>query len=164
MRHRLFAHLVWSTLHRAPVLTLPAMRFLGGYFGRVAADERSAVIAFGGVRTHVHLLVRLHPVTTPSKLVQRFKGGSARIGPRDHGLDIRWHPGYSIDAVQQAGVPRVAAYIATQHRRHPREAIPGWPEDPAGAAARAIRNAEAFLAALDRERYGGEHRRPRGGS
>jgi REP element-mobilizing transposase RayT len=36
------------------------------------------VLSLGIVRTHVHLLVRLHPTTSIPRPVQRLKGGSAR--------------------------------------------------------------------------------------
>jgi putative transposase len=164
MRHRFFAHLVWATLNREPILTLAAARFLEGYFGRIAQDERGELIQFGAVRTHVHVLVRFHPAVPITRLVQRLKGGSAFLGRRDHDLAIRWHPGYSGDAIPTRGLLETATYVAEQHRRHPTEAIEGWPDDPAQSQLRARERVQRMMELLDRENYGHANRRSHGGS
>ena len=164
MRHRHFVHLVWATRDRAPLLTRSAALFLTAYFARVAQGERAALLEFGAVRSHVHLLVRLHPVACVSRLVQRFKGGSAFHGRTEHGLTIRWHPGYSLDSVNWRSLSDVAAYVAAQHRRHPTEAIAGWPENPGIAERSARARAAHFLELLRKERYDRPTRGPRGGS
>ena len=164
MRHRHFVHLVWATRNRAPLLTQPAASFLAVYFARASQGERAVLLEFGAVRTHVHLLMRLHPMACVSHLVQRLKGGSALHGRTEHGLVIRWHPGYSIDSVNYRSLSDVAAYIASQHRRHPAEVIEGWPHDPLNAERVARARANQFLEMLSKERYASPHRAPRGGS
>jgi len=156
MRHRLLVHVVWATRDRAPILTLESVRFLSGYFARICLEEDAKLVQLGAVRTHVHLLIRSHPARSLSRTISRLKGGSAYHGRREHGLVIRWHPGYSLDSVSWRAIRRVGSYIADQHRRHPREAIEGWRPGTA--------HISAFLASLERERYGGEHRLPHGGS
>jgi putative transposase len=156
MRHRLLVHVVWATRDRTPLLTLEAARFLSGYLGRICREEDATLVQFGAVRTHVHLLIRSHPARSLSRTIARLKGGSACVGRREHGLIIRWHPGYSLDSVSWRAIRSVASYIADQHRRHPREAIDGWRPGTAHLG--------AFLSSLERERYGGEHRRPHGSS
>jgi REP element-mobilizing transposase RayT len=164
MRHRHFVHLVWATRDRAPVLTRSAAVFLATYLSRVAQGERAVLLEFGAVRTHVHLLVRLHPLVCVSRIVQRFKGGSAFHGRTEHGLTIRWHAGYSVDSVNWRSLPDVAAYVAAQPRRHPAEAILGWPDDPKSAEQRARQRAAHFLDLLRKERYATLRRAPNGGS
>ena len=83
--------------------------------------------------THLHLLVRTHPQTNLSRLVQRFKGGSARqanvecLGQETEGL--RWAKGYTLETVSPRGLDAVRQYLRAQHERHPEDAIPGWAGD-----------------------------------
>ena len=164
MRNRFFGHVVWATRNRTPILTRDAAQFLADYFTRIAQLEGAILIQFGAVQTHVHLLLRLNPAKPLSLLVQRFKGGSAYIGRTEHGLTIVWHPGYSIDSVTVRGLSDAAVYVATQHTRHPLEAISGWPLDAEHAERDARRNVARLLDSLDKDRYGGSHRGPSAGS
>jgi REP element-mobilizing transposase RayT len=97
----------------------------------IALQERAAVLAVGIVSTHLHLLIRLHPTTTIPRLLQRMKGGTAAgVNGGGHliGNGLRWAKGYSISSVSERALDRVGAYVSDQHRRHPAEAIPGWPD------------------------------------
>lgn len=156
MRHRHFIHVVWTTRDRAPLITLRAAEFLAGFLARVCREEDATLIQFGAVRTHVHLLIRSHPARAISRIVQRLKGGSSYFGRREHGLDLRWHVGYSVDSVSLRAISAVAAYIAEQHLRHPREQIPGWrPRTD---------HVRPLLESLDAHSHGGPNRRPHGSS
>ena len=91
------------------------------------------MLEMGIVTTHLHLLVRTDPQTNLSRLVQRFKGGSAhqanveRLG---HGADgLRWAKGYTLETVSPRALEVVRQYLRTQPERHPEEAIPGWAGD-----------------------------------
>jgi REP element-mobilizing transposase RayT len=85
------------------------------------------------VRTHVHLLVRVRPTTDVSRLLQRFKGGSAAVaGKERHSTDrhvLRWAKGYSIHSVSPRDIAAVRAYVRDQRTHHPELAIPGWNGD-----------------------------------
>lgn len=128
MYHRLYVHIVWTTRRREPTLDCQAATFLAGFLPAVAHQERSRLIGFGAVRTHVHLLVQLHPTTNLPRLVQRLKGGSAVLSNREgHGRSaIRWAKGYSVLSVGVRALDAAHRYVAAQAARHPDEAIPGW--------------------------------------
>ena len=85
------------------------------------------------VTTHLHLLARTDPLTNLSRLVQRFKGGSAhqanveRLGRGVNGL--RWAKGYTLETVSPRALDAVRQYLRTQPERHPEEAIPDWAGD-----------------------------------
>jgi putative transposase len=130
MRHRLYAHVVWTTRDRAPLLDARIARFLWRFLRDVARQERAVVLQLGLVRTHVHLLLRLHPTTPLPRLLQRLKGGSAVIGTREKHANpdpLRWSKGYGITSVSPTAVERVRQYLRTQQLHHPDDAIPGWP-------------------------------------
>jgi REP element-mobilizing transposase RayT len=130
MRHRLYVHVVWTTRDRAPSLDAKVARFLWRFLRDVARQERAVVLALGMVSNHVHLLLRIHPMTSMPRLLQRLKGGSAVIGTREkhaHPDPLRWGKGYAIVSVSPAAVEHVQRYVRTQHLHHPEQAIPGWP-------------------------------------
>ena len=91
------------------------------------------MLEVGIVTTHLHVLARTHPQTNLSRLVQRFKGGSAhqasveRLGRGADGL--RWAKGYTLETVSPRALDAVRQYLRTQPERHPDEAIPGWAGD-----------------------------------
>jgi REP element-mobilizing transposase RayT len=126
MRHRLLVHIVWTTRDREAVIDARTATDLADHLPRIASEERANVVAVGIVATHVHILVRLHPITSIPRLLQRMKGGTARDSSRS-AAGIRWARGYNIQSVSIQAMDVVSAYVRDQHRHHPREAIPGWP-------------------------------------
>ncbi len=133
MFHRLYYHIVWTTRDRAPLIDAGLARFLGGFLRGVARQERARLLEIGMVRTHVHILARLHPTTDVSRLLQRLKGGSAAIaGKEQHsneGNHLRWAKGYSIQSVSPRNLATVREYLRRQPIHHRAEAIPGWAGD-----------------------------------
>jgi len=133
MRHRLYYHMIWATRSRLPLLTAELATFLCHYLRSIARQERAHVLEVGIVTTHLHLLVRTAPLTNLSRLVQRFKGGSAhqanveRLGQGVNGL--RWAKGYTLETVSPRVLDAVRQYLRTQAERHPQETIPGWAGD-----------------------------------
>jgi putative transposase len=131
--HRLYCHIVWTTRRREPVIDAGLARFLCRFLRSVARQERSTILEIGIVRTHVHLLIRIHPTTELSRLLQRLKGGSAATaGKEQHSTEgniLRWAKGYSIHSVSARFVGNVRAYLRAQPTRHPGEAIPDWTGD-----------------------------------
>ena len=134
MRHRLFLHIAWTTRGRAALIDARVAAFLTRYLSDVAAQERVRVLALGMVSSHVHMLVRVHPQTSLSRLMQRLKGGSAAIATREgHALrdrELRWARGYSAHSVSQRAVEIVRDYVLSQAEHHPTEAILGWESRP----------------------------------
>ena len=133
MIDRIYCHVVWTTRHRQPLIDTGSARFLCDFLRAVAAQERARILEIGMVRTHVHLLVRIHPTTALSRLLQRLKGGSAAIAGKERhataGNHLRWAKGYSIHSVSPRSLAAVREYLRAQPLRHPEVAIPGWTGD-----------------------------------
>lgn len=133
MIHRLYRHVVWITRQRAPVIDAGLARFLCRFLRDVARQERSKILEIGMVTTHVHLLIRIHPTTNLSRLLQRLKGGSAAIAGKEQrstsGHELRWAKGYSIHSISARVIGNVRAYLRAQPTKHLEEAIPGWTGD-----------------------------------
>jgi len=130
---RIYCHIVWTTRHREPLIDASLARFLCGFFRGIASQEAARILEVGMVRTHVHLLVRIHPTTDISRLMQRLKGGSAAIAGKEHraaaGVPLKWAKGYSIHSVGVRNVAAVRAYLRDQPMHHPDQVITGWEGD-----------------------------------
>lgn len=85
------------------------------------------------VETHVHLLVRTHPTTAISRLLQRMKGGSSAVaGKERHSTTnrvLKWSKGYSIRTVGPQSLEVVRTYLRSQPAKHPNEVIKDWVGD-----------------------------------
>ncbi len=86
------------------------------------------MLAIGIVRSHVHLLVRLHPASSLPRLLQRLKGGSAMLANREgHArAALRWSKGYNVETVSPKSLEAARRYVLDQAAHHPDEAIEGW--------------------------------------
>ena len=142
MLHRIYFHIVWTTLGRQPLIDAGVATFLCRFLRGVVRQERAHILEVGMVSTHVHLLIRLHPETRLARLLQRLKGGSAAVaGKEGHstsGAKLRWSKGYSVQSVSPKSLDAARQYLRGQPRHHPDEAIVGWAGDeseyePAGA-------------------------------
>jgi REP element-mobilizing transposase RayT len=133
VRHRFYAHVVWTTQGREPRIDADLARFLCRFVRPIAGQERARILELGMVSTHVHALVRLHLMTDVVRLVQRLKGSSAAVANRERrlppGRELRWAKGYSLQSVSPRAVPLVREYLRAQPKRHPKECIPGWEGD-----------------------------------
>ena len=134
MHHRLYLHLAWTTRDRAPLLDATRAQFLCRFLRGTARHHRSYVLEIGMVATHVHLLLRIHPTTVVSRLVQSLKGGSATVANRElppGPAPLRWAAGYSASSVSARVLDNVRDYLRAQPLHHPDERIAGWFGDTA---------------------------------
>src|SRR5689334_6500495 len=100
MRHRLYIHLVWTTRERLPLITHDVAEFLAINLPVIARQERGRLLEMGLVQTHIHTIVRIHPLTSITRLVQRFKGGtSTLLNRRTATTKLKWAKGYNVDTV-----------------------------------------------------------------
>ena len=137
MRTRLYCHLVWTTLNREPTIDSGYAEFLCRFLRRIAWRERAQVLAIGVVRTHVHVLVEMHPTASVSAVVKRLKGASSSVARREgiggSGRLLRWAKGYTAHSVGPGQLEVVRRYLALQGTHHPEEAIVGWRGDLPGS-------------------------------
>jgi REP element-mobilizing transposase RayT len=132
MHHRLYLHLVWSTRDRAPLITADRAVFLCRFLRGTARHHRAYVLEIGMVATHVHVLLRVHPTSALSRLVQSLKGGSAAVANRalpPGPAPLRWAAGYSVSSVGARSLDDVRSYLRAQPDRHPADRIPDWTGD-----------------------------------
>ena len=133
MWHRLYYHITWTTRERQHLIDAGLAQFLCRFLRSVARQERAHILEIGMVDTHVHLLVRTHPTTDISRLLQRMKGGSSAMAEKErHSTTnrvLKWSKGYAIRTVGPRSLEVVRQYLRSQAARHPNEVIKDWAGD-----------------------------------
>ena len=117
---QLFVHLVWATRGRAPLLEgVMERRVYAVIRGRCRAAG-GLVLAIGGTRDHVHVLVRIPTTISIAALAKSLKGGSAYTANHhaEGPFRIRWQSGYGAFTVCRRHVAAVVEYIRNQPAIH----------------------------------------------
>ena len=96
---------------------------IGGYIGGIVNNFGGTLIAFGGIASHVHLLVTIPKTMALSDYLMKIKANSSRwlktTGNKYRAFS--WQDGYAAFSVSASRVDAVKGYIANQiehHRRH----------------------------------------------
>ena len=119
---RVLTHLVFSTKHREPVLTLPIQAQLHPYLATVLANDDCPALQVGGVEDHVHLLFGLSRTRTIAQMVEKVKTSSSKW-MKTQGSEFgefHWQAGYGAFSVSPKNEDAAIAYIRNQaeHHRH----------------------------------------------
>jgi len=108
-------HCVFSTKNRADLIAEPERTWQ--YMTGIARTKDVPMLAIGGTRNHVHMLIALPPVVPLAKIIQDIKGNSSRwLGERESLFG--WQPGYGAFSVSESRRDAVIGYIANQEEHH----------------------------------------------
>jgi REP element-mobilizing transposase RayT len=113
-------HLIFSIRNRANLLISDMQGRLYNYLGGILREKQGKLLAAGGMRDHVHLLVSTHPPVCISDLLRDVKAASSRwiheTFPPMAGF--AWQDGYGAFSVSYSGVEAVRGYITQQAEHH----------------------------------------------
>ena len=117
-----FYHTVFSTRHRAMLITPDHEERLYPFMGGILRDLRCKLLAINGMPDHVHLLISYRADLSHSEMLQQIKGRSSKwINETWPGQGhFSWQAGYGGFTVSKSGVPEVEAYISRQKEHHQR--------------------------------------------
>lgn len=116
----LMVHLVFSTKHRARLITPEIEPELYAYLGGIARNHGACLMAAGGDGDHVHLLVSQSKNVALSVLLNELKKSSSKW-IKTQGREFAnfyWQEGYGAFSVGASQVPAVRAYLARQKEHH----------------------------------------------
>ncbi len=115
----LLYHIVFSTKHRAPLLTAEIRPRLFAYMCGVVEKHQGKALIVNGIEDHVHLLCQLRSTPDLASVVHAIKGGSsAWWNESNPGVPVRWQEGYGAFTVSVSQRNRVHAYIRDQEEHH----------------------------------------------
>jgi putative transposase len=132
---QLYAHFVWATWERAPLIAPEIEQDLWSAIAAQCHTLGARPIRVGGMPDHVHVLTAFPATLALSKLAAAMKGASSHL--MSHvlmpGRAFRWQDGYGAFTLRKTDVPVVAAYVIKQKQHHSaRAAIEEW--EPIGRA------------------------------
>ncbi|MEA3338300.1 MAG: IS200/IS605 family transposase [Chloroflexota bacterium] len=127
----LYVHLVWATWDRSPLIQPEMERALYRCIGDVAHSLGCRVLAINGMPDHVHVLLRIPPTLSISKLVQQLKGVSSHFANNQLHLEyhFKWMGFYGAFSVSRWDVPKIMNYINNQKNHHGMDEIQAELED-----------------------------------
>lgn len=116
-------HIVFSTKHRADLITPEVEPELFAYMGGILKNENSVLLASGGTMNHVHLLVSQSKNVALSDLVKEVKQGSSKwIKTQGQEFaDFHWQDGYGAFTIGKSQVATLRSYFAKQKVHHQKQ-------------------------------------------
>ena len=115
-------HIIFSTKDREARISDDTRQRLYDYVGGIIRAAKAKLVAIGGTRDHVHLLIGMGTEPSVAAVVSKIKANSSRwmndtftANPR-----FEWQRGYGAFAVSKSNIPEVKEYIENQveHHRH----------------------------------------------
>ena len=109
-KFRLFAHVVWGTWQRRPLIDHSTEESV--YRSILAKCHGLACQAWAiGGTDQVHMLVRFQPLITIARLVGEMKGASSHAAAHELAPEFRWQPGYGAFTLSEEDAPSVVSYV-----------------------------------------------------
>jgi putative transposase len=112
---RNLVHCVFSTEGRIDLIPDPER--LRQYLCGIARAKEISILAIGGTKNHLHILLALPPAVPLAKVVQDLKGNSSKWLGEMTGK-FAWQRGHGAFSVSESKREQVMAYIAGQEEHH----------------------------------------------
>lgn len=117
---RLYAHLVFSTKNREPLLDDEIRPRVHAYLATIVRSCDSPWVVVGGVADHVHLLFDMGKHHAPVAFAEKIKRESSKfvktLGARYK--KFYWQRGYGMFSVGPAHRDEAEAYVRNQEEHH----------------------------------------------
>jgi REP element-mobilizing transposase RayT len=116
----LYIHVIFSTKHRANLITPEIEPDLFAYVGGILNNNKSKLIAANGTSDHIHLLISLSKNLGLSKLVGDIKRDSS-VWIKKQASQFQkfyWQDGYGAFSIGHSQIKTVKNYIARQKIKH----------------------------------------------
>ena len=117
---KLYIHIIFSTKHRADLILPDVEEELYAYFGGIANNNNSKLLAGGGTANHVHLLVSMSKNISLSEFVGDLKRDTSKWIKTKSGIspNFHWQDGYGAFSMGYTQLEDVKKYIANQKEHH----------------------------------------------
>ncbi len=118
--NKIYVHLVFTTKHRNPLITVAIQDELFRYSGGICKGLECNPIQIGGYRDHVHILCLLSKKIALMKLVEEVKSHSSKWIKRKGSEfeNFYWQNGYGAFSVNPTEIEVVKNYIINQEEHH----------------------------------------------
>ncbi len=111
--HNLFAHTVWTTLDRLPMINASRVNAVEAHLIALCRRLDARPLSLAAVEDHVQMLIQFAPGQSLADLVTSLKSGSSQ-SLVSAGHPVHWGARYSVSTVSPEDVRRVMRRIARQ--------------------------------------------------
>jgi len=117
---KMWAHLVWATKKREPVLEKNIRKKIFSHIRENALTKNIQIDFINGHVDHVHILLSLNADQTIANTIQLIKGESSywinknKLTPQK----FEWQDDYFVVSVSESGIDKVRDYIKNQEEHH----------------------------------------------
>lgn len=113
-------HIIFSTKERRNLLQQPMRSRIYEYIGGIVRTQQGTLIAIGGTKDHVHLLILMNKnLTIPASLKDIKSVSTKWIHNTFRDLQIfSWQGGYAAFSVSNHDISEIKAYIENQEEHH----------------------------------------------
>ena len=117
---KLYYHLVFSTKHRAELITTAIEEELFKYLGGIVRSLGGVCVEVYGMSDHVHILAILPPKVALSDALREIKAGSSKWvnEAKDNRVRFAWQDGYAAFTVSRSQLDSAARYVRDQKLHH----------------------------------------------
>lgn len=118
--YELYYHLIWSTKHRAPLLTAEIEPLIYQYLRHKAQSLEAIIHALNGAEDHVHMVATIPPKLAVAQFVGQVKGVASTRFNKEHKAypSFFWQTEYSAFSFDKKRLPYVVAYVKRQKEHH----------------------------------------------
>ena len=118
--YKLWAHLVWATKYREPVLTKTNRVKIYRHIRKRIEAEKIWIDTMNGTEDHVHCLICYHPKISISRILNLMKGESSHWANENQLFKkgFNWQKGYACFSVSESNITKVRHYIRNQEIHH----------------------------------------------
>ena len=117
---KLYYHLVFSTKHRAELITPAIEEKLFKYLCGIVRSLGGVCVEIGGMPDHVHILAVVPPKVALSDALREIKAGSSKWvnESKENVVKFAWQDGYAAFTVSRSQLDSAARYVRDQKLHH----------------------------------------------
>jgi putative transposase len=118
--YKLYYHVVWSTVHREPLITPSLEPVLYAFLEGKAKQNQCFIHAVNGTEDHIHIVITIPPSRSISEMIGKLKGSSSYHLNNVLGIStsFQWQDGFGVMSVSEKALHGVLKYVRRQKEHH----------------------------------------------
>lgn len=116
-KYNLNYHFVWIPKYRRPVLKGKKAEKVMKLLEEIAEQKDLEILEMEVMKDHIHLFVSAPPRLSPSKIINWFKGISARRYNQLYDDRIKWTRSYFVGSAGNVSAETIERYIQEQEEK-----------------------------------------------
>ena len=117
---QIYIHVVFAVQARESLIKAEWKEELFKYIAGILNNQKTKLIAIGGVEDHIHILFGMNPTIALSDLVREVKASSSKFINEEKFVrgKFYWQEGFGAFSYSRSQIDAVAKYILNQEEHH----------------------------------------------